>query len=514
MVDKKRIVKNTILLYLRMLLTLVISLYTSRIVLQTLGVIDFGVYNVVGGVVILFTFFSAPLAHSTRRFLMYELGTGNQTRLQKIMSSSIVIHIVFALVVVLLTEAIGRWFVINVLQIPPLRLDAALYVLHFSAISIFLSIITLPFTSDVIAHEQMDVFAIVSIGEALLKLLIVSVLVVADVDKLVLYTFLLILLQMFSFLSYFIYCRCKFHEARCGFKADRGVVRELLSFFGWTMTGGLSGICNGQGLNMLLNVFYGPAVNAARGIAVQVQTVTFNFCQNIQDAINPQITKTYASGDYDNMHKLIAAGSKLTFIFLLMIILPILFNTEYILTLWLGDYPNYTVDFIRLILIVYLIDILSSPLITANHATGNIKKFQIVVESVNIMTLPISYILLRLNPEFSPIVVYIVLLIIAIVAQVIRIIIVLPNIKMRFGYYFKSILQPLIEVGLLSVSCSFLFYHYATFDKLLTLLIGSFLSTVIIFLLSIYIVLNSDERKSIRNNLVEKSKTFLKGGIH
>ena len=432
-----------------MTMTLLINLYCSRLVLQTLGVVDYGVYDVVGGVVVLFTLISGPLSASTTRFLTFEIGTQNKRRLHEVLSVSMLIHLGFALLVCLLTETIGLWFVQNVLVIPAERLDAAVWVLHFSVLSIFFSILQTPLRADVIAHERMDAFAIISLMEVFLKLVFVICLIYVGFDQLITYAFFLSLIAVISFIAYWLFCHASFEEAKGKLSYDRRVAKDLLSFMGWSMTGGLSSICSGQGVNMLLNVFFGPTVNAARGVALQVQSALINFSSNIQQAINPQITITYASHRLDDMHKLVVAGVKFTYLFLFILSLPIFCFTPYVLSLWLGQYPPYTVEFVRMVLILNLLEAQTGSLIVANHATGDIKKFQIAVESVNILTLPMAYLYLRFVSSDNPVAVYLIALFISLAAQCVRVAIVLPHIRMQLSYYFNQVIVPLIKFSVL-----------------------------------------------------------------
>lgn len=444
-IDKKTIFKNTILLYTRMVLSLLISLYCSRVVLQALGVVNYGVYDVVGGVVVLFTLISGPLSASTSRFLTFELGTRNQRRLNEVLSVSILIHLGLAILVAVLTESVGLWFVSHVLVIPAERMHAAIWVLHFSALSMFFSILLTPYRADVISHERMDAFAVISLMEVFLKLFIVCSLTYVSSDKLITYAFLISLISVASFVAYWWFCHARFEEARGPRYYDRGVARDILSFMGWSLTGGITGICNGQGLNMLLNVFFGPSVNAARGVALQVQSALGNFSSNIQQALNPQITITYASNRLDDMYQLMAACAKYTYLFLFVLSMPIFCYTPYVLTLWLGHYPAYTVEFIRVILIINLIDAPTSSLIVANHATGHIRKYQIWVEMVYVLTLPLAYLYLRFISSDNPVAVYYITMIVTFLVQCVRISIVLPNIRMRLVYYFRMVIVPLLR---------------------------------------------------------------------
>ena len=454
-IDKKKIIKNTILLYGRMAVSLLINLYCGRLILQILGVVDYGVYNVVGGVVVLFTLLSNPLYASTSRFLTYEIGTQNKRRLNQVLSVSLLIYMSIALMVCLLTETVGLWLVSKVLVIPADRINAAFWVLHFSVLSIFFSLLQSPFSADVISHERMDFFAVTSLTEIVLRLIVVLNLAQMEGDKLMNYAFLLVLISLFTFCANLWFCHSKFEEAQGKRYYDKGVARELLSFMGWSLTGGISGIFNGQGMNMLLNVFFGPAVNAARGIAVNVQSAMNSFSTNIQQAINPQITITYASNRLNDMHKLMVASAKYTYLFLFVISLPIYCYTPYVLTLWLGYYPPYTVDFIRIIIILNLIESQTNSLVIANHATGDIKKFQIWVELVNVMALPLAYLFLKFVCSANPMAVYFISLLVSLAAQCVRVVIVLPNIRMPFSYYFVKVIVPLIKFSVLMILFGF-----------------------------------------------------------
>lgn len=500
--DVNRIARNTVLLYLRMLVSLVVNLYSSRIVLNALGVMDFGVYNVVGGVVSMFSLFSAPLSDSVRRFISFEIGTQNKDKLIEVFSDSVLIHLFFALIVILLTESIGYWFVVCVLDIPPERMSAALWVLHASAISIFFSILTIPYRSDVIAHERMDVFAIISLADVFLRLGIAIGLLYIYIDKLIYYAVLLAIISFFTYVTYLLYCRLKFEEVKSKSHYNIKVAKELLSFFGWTMTGAVSGTCNGQGINMILNVFFGPAVNAARGIAVQVQSAILSFSSNIQQAINPQITIAYASGNLNGMYKLVVAGSKYTYLFMFLLSMPIYYSTPYILQIWLGDYPQYTVPFLRMIIIINLFEVLSGPLIVANHATGRIRKYQIVVESVSILALPLSFIYLKFISSENPVYIYYIILMVSIFTHCVRVYIVLPNIMMKLSYYIKNVIWPLLCFSSLFSLSSYCLSFFVKTEDVSTFLLSSIMLELIGILISLYIALSNTERLLIKDRLI------------
>ena len=340
--NNKRIAKNTFLLYFRMLFTMMVSLYTSRVVLATLGVEDFGIYNVVGGVVTMFAIISTSLSSAISRFITIELGKGDLRRLKTVFSTAVVIQFLMALVVVILAELIGVWFLNNKMNIPEVRMNAANWVLQFSIFTFGVNLICIPFNALIIAHERMSAFAYVSILEVSLKLLIVYLLVLMSVDKLIVYGALLLVVAIVITFAYFIYCRRHFKECKCFCRIDRFLLKRMLSFSGWNFIGASSAILRDQGVNIAINLFCGPTVNAARGMAVQVNHAINSFAQNFMTALNPQITKSFAVGDSKYMFTLIFQGARLSFYMLLFLSLPVLMSTEYILSIWLKIVPDYT----------------------------------------------------------------------------------------------------------------------------------------------------------------------------
>lgn len=505
MLDIQKIAKNSALLYVRLLFTIIIGLYTSRVILRTLGVIDFGVYNVVGGVVTFFTVFSGPLLNSTRSALSYEIGANNELRLKKVLSTSFYINLVSAVLVLLLTVMIGSWVVQNVLQIPLLRKDAALYVLYISAAIAFFNILRIPFEADVISHEKFSFFALVSIIENFAQLIVVFLLVLMDGDKLIIYVLLMMAVSVMSCMAYYVYCRLKFNEAKTLSSYDTGVFKQLFSLIGWSMFGGAAGICKNQGINILLNVFYGPTVNAARGITVQVQAVLFRFCNNIQQAINPQITKTYAANDLEGMHKLIIISSKAPYLLLFTLSLPVFGGTDFILALWLGEFPPHTIDFIRIILIINLLNILVSPLAIATLATGKLKVYQLVVETITLMALPFSYFYLKYVSDAWPGVVYVILLVVSVISHFARVMIVLPNIKMKKISYFQYVVAPLLSFSVFMVVVCAIYMAYFELNSILSIIVFSLFSFLFAIITAFYLALDKEEQKLVVN-MIRKSK--------
>ena len=449
--SNKRIAKNTLILYLRMIFILCVGLYTSRIVLNTLGVEDYGIYNVVGGFVAFFSFLNGAMATATQRFITFELARGNIERQIITFSTAAIIHFAIAIIIVIAAETAGLWFVCNKLVIPEERFSAAFWVYQFAILTMFVSIISIPYNAAIIAHEKMSAFAYISILDVVLKLVIVLLLTIVSFDKLVFYAALLLGISLLDRLIYGIYCKRHFAEARVKMIFDKNLFREMTNIAGWSLFGNIAGVFYTQGLNVLLNMFFGPAVNAARAIAVTIQGVVTGFVSNFQMALNPQITKSYAVGDLHRMHSLIFASSKYSFFLLLLIALPIMIETQTILTVWLKIVPDHTTWFTRLILCILLIDALSNPLMISSQAIGRVKIYQSVVGGLMLLILPIAYVALKLggNPEM----VFIVHLIIAVMALIARVIIVGRMVSFSFISYARKVILPVGLVFLLA-SCT------------------------------------------------------------
>ena len=393
--NNKRIAKNTLLLYFRMLLIIIVGLYTSRIVLNTLGVSDYGIYNVVGGIVAMLAFLNSAMVAASQRFISFELGTGNMEKLKKVFSTSVSIHIALAVIILLIAETLGLWFVNTHLNIPPERMEAANWVYQCSILTLLITIVSVPYNSCIVAHEHMKAFAYVSIVEAVLKLLIVYLLLLGDFDKLILYAILVACVALIIRIIYGIYCKRHFEECTYHFVFDKPLFKEMFVFAGWSMIGNLGFSFKDQGSNIILNLFFGTTVNAARGIAMQVNGIISNFSNNFTMALNPQITKQYAADDVEASVKLVYAGCRYSFYLLLLITIPVMINIDYLLRLWLGTVPEYTSQFLMLALIAALIDVMARPLVTALQATGRIKIFQIVICIIMLCELPLAYIILH-----------------------------------------------------------------------------------------------------------------------
>lgn len=395
--NNKRIARNTLLLYVRMIFIMGVSLYTSRVVLATLGEVDFGVYNVVGGIVVMFSMISSPLSTAVTRFLTFEMGRGHISQLTRVFSTSVNIQLFISLILIVLVETVGVWFLNTQMNIPADRMWAANWVLQCSIVTFVINLLSVPYNATIIAHERMNIYAYISILEVTLKLAVVYMLIISPWDKLAAYAVLLAIVAMGIQLTYVFYCRRHFSECRWSRHVDRPLLKEMLGFSGWNFIGAVSSIGRESGVNIVINIFCGPVVNAARGIATQVNSAINSFVQNFMVALNPQITKSYAMGEREYMFSLLFRGSRFSFYLLMFLSLPVLVNTSWILHLWLEEVPGYTAIFLQLILIFAMCESISTPLITAMLATGDIRNYQILVGGLQLLNLPGSYLLLYLG---------------------------------------------------------------------------------------------------------------------
>ncbi len=397
----RRVARNTLLLYLRMFLLMLIGLYTSRVVLHALGETDFGVYTEVGGFVAMFSLLSGPLSSAISRFLTFELGRGESGRPAAVFSSSVLVQVCLVAVVVVAAECIGPWYITHHLNIPPERLNAARWIFQFSLLTFAVSLLSVPYNASIIAHEKMEAFAGIGIFEGVAKLSVALLLAVSPVDTLVWYGALMAVVAVVVRFCYGLYCRRHFEECRGWRSFDRGTVRQMFSFAGWNFLGSGSAVLRDYGGTLLLGFFFPPALAAARGLATQVSGAVNQFVSSFTTALGPQITKSYASGDHGYMMGLVLRGSRFSFFLLLAVCVPILLNTPWLMDVWQVQVPAHTVPFVRLVLIFMMVEVLSYPLITAMLATGKIRDYQLLVGGLQLLNLPVAWLLLRrmLIPE-------------------------------------------------------------------------------------------------------------------
>lgn len=395
--NNKQIAKNAAALYFRMIITMLVGLYTSRIILQALGVEDFGIYNVVGGFVSMFSLISGSLQGAVSRFLTYELGTRNHDKLKKVFSTSMFVMIGLSIIIVIATETFGLWYLYNKMVIPTDRFEAAFWCFQISVVAFVLQLVSTPYSSSIISHEKMGVYAYMSILDAVLKLVICYAVMVSPIDRLIFYAILLLLVNVIDQAIYWIYCKRAFAECTLQAIFEKDLFKQMFGFAGWSFIGSSAAVLRSQGANLILNWAGGPVLNAANGIANTICSVVNGFVSNFTQAFNPQITKRYAASEYKSLMQLIIYGSKFSYYLLYLLALPVMLNAHFIFEIWLGVVPEHTVLFTRWIFVFLLAEAVSRPIITAKNATGEIRNYQLVVGGILLLMLPLSYVGLELG---------------------------------------------------------------------------------------------------------------------
>ena len=493
--NNRRIAKNTMMLYVRLFFTMLVSLYTSRIILKALGVQDFGIYNVVGGIVAMFGFLNGTLSSGTQRFLSFQLGRNNQEELRKIFSASLVIHFLLALLVLILAETGGLWFLNVKLNIPADRLSAARWVYQFSVLAGVISILQAPYNAIIFSHEKMSIYAYMSIVEVVLKLLIVYLLQMLDYDKLILYSILTFLVNALIMLIYRGYCKRKYVECIFHLCKDKPLYMAMLSFSGWNIFGSMGATFTNQGINILLNLFYGPVVNSARAIAYQVSNALMSFVTNFQTAINPQIIKLYAEDKRDDLYELIFQNAKYAYLLTLFISLPVFLELDTALNWWLKTVPENTAIFCRIILIQCLLYSFMRPFIMAIHATGKMKAVNLTAGTALIMVLPISYMLLKFGfPSFAPFILYIVSTIVEFSFELYYL---RKLISLSIKDLFAKSLLPIFNVTIVSVILPGLFRHFMK-QGILRFFVVLSLSCVSVMIFSYWFAIDAASKESFK----------------
>lgn len=448
--NNKRIAKNTLLLFIRMLFSMAVSLYTTRAILKILGITDFGIYNVVGGVIVFFGFLNQTMSTTTSRFITTELGKNNAESLHKVFCMSMNFHLAIALLTLIVGETVGLWFVTHQLVIPSERLHAALWLYHATVLSTCVGMLNVPYNAAIIAHECMGAFAYISTLQVFIKLIIVLALPYFQADRLIMFSVLTVLTTLIIQLIYWQYSYRKFKETHFKWLWDRNIWKEMSGFASWNITGDLAFMCNTQGLNILLNMFFGPVVNAARGVTVQVESIMLQFIGNFQTAISPQITKSYAAGETERMRQLVLKASKFCFYLMMLIAIPAFLEIEYILKLWLHKVPAHTVAFAKLTIIMVAFDCLSRPLHLAIFATGTVRKYQMLQSGIYLTFLPISYILLK-YVHIIPELILGLLVMFKIILLTVRIERVGKLIQLPINRYIKDVVTPSLLCFALSI---------------------------------------------------------------
>jgi O-antigen/teichoic acid export membrane protein len=505
--NNKRIARNTAMLYFRMLLIMAVSLFTLRVVLKTLGTTDYGIYNVVGAIVVMFSFFSNTMASASQRFFAFELGRNDIPQLKKTFSLTITIYAIIAVIVLILAETIGLWLLNTQMVIPANRMEAANWVYQFSVLSFLITIITIPYNAAIIARENMKVYAYVSIFEVVMKLVIVYILVYFSYDKLKLYASLMFLVTCIITFIYRTVCKQKYAECRFHFYWDKGLFYTLIGYSGWNLFGAMAGILNNQGINILLNIFFGPVVNAARAIAYRVNDAVNQFVMNFLTAVRPQITKYYAAEENDKMMKLVFQSSKFSFFLLFLLSMPVLLETNYIFEVWLKETPEYVVAFTRLVIITALIDSLSYPLMTAAQATGEIKRYQAVVGGTMLLNLPISYCFLKAG--FFPQVTMYIAIVISIICFSLRLWLLKGMVGLSIRDYFKKVILIVLSVSFMAYALPFSLTVCLNESFMRFIIIGT--TGLVISVAAIYLIgLSKDERQFFLQLIENKLNSMFK----
>lgn len=489
------IFRNTTLLYLRMLLLLVVSLYTSRVILSALGVIDFGLYNVVGGLISMIGFMQGTMSTASSRFITVSLTYGDREKMSSIFSSIFQVNALFAIIIVIIAETIGLWFLKEKMNIPVERESASVWVYQLSIISVVLSILSVPYNASIIAHERMGAFAYISIFDAFAKLSVAFLIQTMSYDRLIVYSSSLVMISFIDIIIYILYCNRNFIETRLKFYYNNETLFSIFKFMGWSSYGSFVSVSITQGLNIILNLFFGPAVNAARGIAVQVQSAVTQFTNNFQTALNPQMTKAVASDNMQDARILLVSGSKLSFFIISMIGIPILLNTSYILELWLKNTPEHCMLFCQIMIVIGMVNSLANPLRIINQAEGNIKQFQLFECTLLILIIPSSLIALKLytNPE----IVFFINLIIELLCQFIRMKIVLPKIQMKNSEYINHVVMKIVPSIIIPVLFVVVFEHIVNFGGFIKLVVDTGLSLLVMLLSIFFTGLNLDEKRIV-----------------
>lgn len=496
--NNKRIAKNTLLLYFRMLFMMAVSLYTSRVVLHTLGVEDFGIYNVVGGVVAMFSVISGSLSAAISRFITYELGKGDKEKLIRIFSSSVTIQLGLGLIILLLAEAIGVWFLNTKMTIPASRMYAANWVFQLSILTFVINLISVPYNAAIIAHEKMSAFAYISILEVVAKLIIVYMLLWSPFDKLIFYAILMASVALIIRFVYGYYCKRHFEECTYHFIFDKELLKKMFSFAGWNFIGSSAGILRDQGINLLLNLFFSPVVNAARGISVQVNYAVSSFCSNFLTAVNPQIIKSYSEKDLDRSYFLVTRSARFSYLLLSILSVPIICETEYVLKLWLNTIPEHCANFVRLALILTIVESLSLPLITLQQATGKMKQYQIAIGTLHLLNFPFSYLFLRFG--MKPEIVYFIAISLAIISMYARLYIQQKQLNISMLIYHREVLLQVLFNTIIMIIIIIFIKKY-----IINPLIGIILSFILNGIITLFIGLKKQELQFVYN----KIKTYL-----
>lgn len=492
--NNKRIAKNTLFLYIRTLFVLLVSLYMSRVILQVLGVSDYGIYQVIGGLVAMFGVLSTALSAAISRFITFEIGSGNKEKLCRVFSTSIIVQFIIAFIVLLVAEVIAIWFIQTEMQIPEGRMIAAQWVLHCSLITFCINLVSVPYNACIIAHEHMKAFAYISILDVLLKLVVCFCIFISPVDKLIFYAVLLTIEAVIIRIIYSFYCHRHFEETRNKLIFDKVIFRDMLSFSGWNFFNNANGILSIQGVNMLINVFFGVTVNAARGIAVQVENAVLQFVNNFTVAINPQITKSYATGDMERMYSLVCRGAKFSYFAMLLMALPIVCEAEKILNIWLTVVPEHTVIFVQLSLVLGVFDCVGASGYTACAATGKMKRYALILTPIGLLEFPLTWVFFLMGaPVVSTYYLYIFIKFLVLMA---RLFLLRDMVGLSPIVFIKNVFCPIVLTTLVAVLPSILVIYFFP-QSLWRLFVSVIVALSAVSFASLYVGMTVGERQII-----------------
>ena len=496
--NNKRIAKNALMLYIRMIILMLVNLYTSRVVLEELGAEDYGVYSVIGGIVVMFTSISGSLSAAISRYLTFNLGLQDTEILKKIFSISMIIQLILSIIVIVVGEIFGIWFIHNEMSISNDRLLSANWVLHFSIITFVINLINIPYNACIVAHEKMQAFAFIGLFEGIGALAVAFLINISPFDKLIWYALLMCLISIATRVIYQIYCRIHFEECHFHWHFEKKIFKEIFAFAGWNFIGTTSGVLRDQGINMLLNVYYGPIVNAARGIAMQVNTAVTKFSSNFITAVRPQITKQYAVANRNIYISLVNRATKFSTYLLSVLCLPVILETDFFISLWLVDVPDYTIIFTRLILIMSIVDNLSSSIIILLLAVGKLKTYQLIVGGLQLLNFPVAYILLHLG--FEPQSTIISVIIISLICLFARLILL----KIYIDFPIADFISVIVRTSAIIISTYFISRCLIIFIKNSILI--SFCTEIVLMLFIFLFGITKVEREFFSN--------YIKNCIH
>lgn len=498
--NNKRIAKNTILLYVRMFVMMAVGLFTSRVILDALGASDYGIYNVVGGLVTMFSVLTGAMSVATSRFLTFALGLGDKEQLRKTFVTAVNIHLLIAVAMIVIAEVAGIWFLNHKLNIPADRMEAANIVLQFSIATFVINLINVPYSSSIISHERMGIYAYFTLYDVFVKLIIVYALYVSPVDRLVIYALLLCLANLTTQIIYWIYCKRQFEECRYSFSLDKTLLKKMFGFIGWAFWGNAAVVAKDQGMTLLLNIFCGTLVNAAQGVANQVNAMVNRFVTNFMTAVNPQITKQYAAGEYESMNRLIIRSTKFSAFLMLVLIVPIIVNIDDLLGLWLVKVPMHTSSFVSLILFYSFVDCFTGGLITGILANGKIKVYEIALTIIYALNIACAYIVLRLG--MSPESLYGLLIFFKVIVLGVQLVLGRKMFTLPLRIYLAAMLRYVLPVLALGIILILIPWHL--FNNIFARMACSIVIVEVLLLVAVILVgLEGNERAFIFNKVKE-----------